>query len=137
MVIGGLHPDDRRDTQNIMRARAAGDIGGGPVQAEQNLAVRIRAADETDEFAGDIAGVQIGKNQDVRAAGHLAVPQFSFRDFRGERGVHLQFAVEIGFQKQLLRLAPGLGRGRLDFAHARVARAALGRILILYCYVIY
>ena len=99
LIIGGLHADDGGDAENIVRGRATRNVGGGAVQAEQNLAVGIGVADEPDEFAGDVAGIEVGKNQHVRASGDLAVVQFAIGNFRHERGVHLQFAVEVRFQK--------------------------------------
>ena len=78
-----------------MRIRAARNIRRRPVQAEQNLAIGIGAGDVLNEFAGDVAGVQIWKNQDRRMTGNLAFRQFARGDFRDQRGVHLQFAIKI------------------------------------------
>ena len=55
MIIGGLHANDRGDAENVMRARTARNVRCRTVQAEQNLAVGIRAADDADELAGDVA----------------------------------------------------------------------------------
>ena len=51
--------------EDVVRVRAARHIRGGPVQAEQDLAVGVGARHVLHEFAGDVAGIQIGKNQDV------------------------------------------------------------------------
>jgi hypothetical protein len=50
-----------------------------------------------NQFAGDIAGIQVGKNQDVRYPRNLAVRHFSPGNLRNERSIHLQFTLEIGF----------------------------------------
>ena len=39
-----------------MRVGAAGDVGGGAVQAEQDVAVGVGARDLPRELAGDVAG---------------------------------------------------------------------------------
>ena len=46
LVIDGLHADDGGDAENVVRVGAARNIGGGPVQAQQNLAVGIGVADD-------------------------------------------------------------------------------------------
>ena len=85
------------DAPRISRERSdpRRNIGGGAVEAKENLAVGIRARHVADEFAGDISGVQFRKNQNVRHAGNFAFRQFARGNVWDQRGVHLQFAVEI------------------------------------------
>ena len=65
-----------------MSVGAARDIGCRTVQAQQNLAVSVGARDGADEFAGDVARVEVGKDQHVGMARHLAVRQFAGGNLR-------------------------------------------------------
>ena len=57
----------------------------------------------------------------------MAFRELARGDFRDERGVHLQLAIEVRFERALLRALAGEdGRG-LDFLCGRMLRAALGR----------
>ena len=62
VIIDGLDANDRSDAENVVSIGAAGNVGGGTIKAEQDLAVGIGASNVADEFAGDIAGVEIWKN---------------------------------------------------------------------------
>jgi hypothetical protein len=68
MVFHSLDAEDGGDAEDFMGVGAAGNIGGGAVQAKQDLAVSIGPGDVPHEFAGDVARIEIGENQDVGVA---------------------------------------------------------------------
>src|SRR5581483_11804706 len=125
-VFDCLQPDDRRHAEDVVRGRTAGNVRGRAVEAEQNLPVGIGAGDVLDQFAGDVAGVQVGENEHRRAAGDLAIGQFARGDLGDERGVHLEFAVEISFHAAFLGAFDGHGGGGLHAADGRMRGAPLG-----------
>jgi len=106
-----------------VRVRAARDIGGGTVETDEDVAVGIRVADDTDELAGNIAGIESGKISTFARAGTAVMQLRSAFPARARRP--LQFTVEVGFQKQLLSLAFAIGGG-LHLVNGRMRRAALG-----------
>ena len=56
------------------------------------------------QLAGDVAGVEVGEDQDVGVAAKLAVRQLARGNLRDQRGVRLQFAVEIRVELCFQRL---------------------------------
>src|SRR5262249_35083706 len=64
-VLDGLHAADGGDAQDVVRVGAARNIGRGPVEAQQDLAVGVGSRDVTHQFAGDVARVEVGKDQHV------------------------------------------------------------------------
>jgi len=81
-----------------------------------------------NEFARDVARVQVGEDQYVGAAGHLAVGQLAPRNIGDDGGIHLQFAVEIRFELFLARLLLGQSSCCLHLSNGRMSRTALGGI---------
>src|SRR5581483_8313752 len=101
-------------------------ISGGTIQAEENLSVSVGTGDMLEELAGDVARIEVGKNQNCGLAGDFAFRQFADRDFRNQSGINLEFAVEVGFDFMLLRFLSGEGGGGLNPADGRMRRAAFG-----------
>ena len=99
-----------------MRAGPAGNIGGGAVEAEQNVPVGVGAANQPHQLAGDVAGVEVGEDQDVGVAAQLAAGQLSGGDFGNQRGIHLEVAVKLRIQLGCERFLFGQGAGGLHFA---------------------
>src|SRR5207249_1366084 len=97
-VFNGLDADDGGHAEDVVRVGAAGNVRGGPVQAKENLSVSVGARHVLNQFAGDVARVELGKNHHVGVSGNFAGGNFSRRDFRDQRGIDLQFAVEFRFQ---------------------------------------
>ena len=71
------------------------------------MAEFIRARDMPDEFAGDIAGIEVGENQHVGSAGYFIVRQLARGDLGDQGGIDLQFAIEVGFDVFLAGLVFG------------------------------
>jgi hypothetical protein len=55
LVFDGLEADDGGDAEDVVGIGTTGDIGGGAVQAEEDLAVGVGAGDVLDELGGDVA----------------------------------------------------------------------------------
>ncbi len=125
-VVEGLGADDGGDAEDIVGAGAPGHVGGGAVEAEEDLAVGIGAGDVLDELAADVGGVEVGENKDIGAAGDFAFGEFAAGDFGDDRGVELEFAVEVGLEVVAGGDLLGEGGGGLDFADGGVGSAALG-----------
>lgn len=68
-ILDGLQADDGGDAKDVVRVRPARNLRRRHVQAEENLAVGIGTGDVLDKLAGDVAGVQVGEDKDVRATG--------------------------------------------------------------------
>ena len=115
-----LHADDGGDAENVVRVGAAGDIGGGPVQAEQDLAVGVGPGDMLDQFAGDVAGVQIGEDEDVGPARPRGSPAVSGAAIsRHQRGIDLEFTRRSRRPFLLPRPLFGEGGGGLHLANPK------------------
>src|SRR6185437_5793811 len=88
-VLNGLDADDGGDAEDVVRIGTARNIRRGAIEAEEDLAVGVGAGDVLDQFAGDVAGVEVREDQHVGVTGNLARRNLAFRDFRNQRRVHL------------------------------------------------
>ena len=113
----------KRETLEMKQALLLGDIDG---MGEQDLSIGVCLGDVPDQFARDVARVEVGENQHVRVAGHLGIVRLARGDLGHERRIHLQFPIEVRFQEFLLRLAFGQRGGGLDFADGGMRGAAFG-----------
>src|ERR1019366_4414177 len=97
-VVDGLDANNGGDAEDVVGVGAAREVGGGAVQAKQDVAVGVGVGEMTHHFAGDVAGVEVGEDEDVGVAAQLAVGQFAGGNLGDERGVGLEFAVEVRFE---------------------------------------
>src|SRR5206468_2251752 len=121
-----LENGDRRSVHNIIGGRAARQVRDRFGQSLQDRAERGPAAEALHEFVGDVAGVEVGEDQHVRPAtdpGALGLP---LGDFRHERRVGLQLAVEGEVRRRLA--SAQLRDRRLHALHARAFGTAAGAI---------
>src|SRR5689334_11762002 len=88
-VLNRLDADDGGDAEDVVRIGTARNIRRGAVEAEEDLAVGVGPGDVLDQFAGDVAGVEVREDQHVGVTGHFARRKLAFRDFRNQRSVHL------------------------------------------------
>jgi len=68
LIIHGLNAHDRRDTQHVVSVGSARNISGRPVQSQQDLAVGVGSGEVAGQLAGDIARVQVRKNEHIGVA---------------------------------------------------------------------
>src|SRR5258706_3802348 len=83
-VIDGLQPDNSGDPQNVMGIRTARNICGRSVKAKEDLSVGICPGNVPNQLAGNITGIEIGENQDVRISSDFAVGKLAGGDFRNQ-----------------------------------------------------
>jgi len=85
LIINRLHADDGRDPRMscaFSRAKRPRPAGSSPIKY-----VRKRSRGRRSGRACcNVAGIEFGKNQHVRASRNLAVVQFAFGDFRHDCG---------------------------------------------------
>jgi hypothetical protein len=113
-VVDGLESDDGGDANDFFDGCATGKVGGGFVEAEEELAVGVGFGEAVDEFEGDVAGVEVGEDEDVGAAGDGAAGGFEGADFGDDGGVGLEFAVDLGFEVVFDEVLFGEGGGGGD-----------------------
>lgn len=126
VIIDGLDADDGGDAENIVSARTAGNVSSGAIESKKDLAVGIRARYVPDQFAGDVAGVEVREDENIGFSGDGTFWQFAGRNFGNERGVHLELAVKIGMDLFFASLLFCQGGGGFNFADGRVCGAAFG-----------
>ena len=51
LIIGGLHGDDGGDAKDVVGVGAARDVGGGAVEAQENLPVAVGAGGVLQQLA--------------------------------------------------------------------------------------
>jgi len=117
-----LNSDDSSDAEDVVRVRPPRHISGGPIQAQKNLPVSIRAREVPHQLARDIAGIQVRKYQHVRIADNLGCGRLAVCNLRHQRRVDLQFAVEICLDLPPARVLFGQRCRRLDSPDGRMAR---------------
>ena len=121
-------PDDGGDAEDIMGIRSARDVGRGPVQSEQDLAVRVARAICWTSLLPILPEFRSGKISTLARPATLLSGSLRAAISGNKRGVQLQFAVEIGFENLLFGLLLGEGGGGLDASDGRVSGATFGRI---------
>src|SRR5215207_6496070 len=84
---------NRRDVNNVLRLRAAREIGSWPGETLEYRTDRARASQSLDELISDVAGVEIWKHEHVSIASDRASRGFPGRDRWYQRGITLQFSV--------------------------------------------
>src|SRR5687767_14268316 len=89
----GLQRGNGGDIDNVIRGRAAREIGAGSRQPLENGADGTRASEPFDELVADIAGVQRRKDEDVRAPSDGAARSLAHTHRCDERSITLQFSV--------------------------------------------
>src|SRR5688500_261483 len=72
-----LDRGDRDGVDDVFGLAAAGEVVAGAVEALEDRADRGAAGEAFGKFVSDVAGVQVGENKDVRAAGDAGA--WSFR----------------------------------------------------------
>src|SRR5207247_3574960 len=97
-VCNGLDADDGGHAEDVVRAGAAGNVRRWAVQTEENLPVRVGTRHVLNQFAGDVSRIEVGKDHHVGVSGDFTGGNFSRGNFRDQRGIDLQFAVEFRIQ---------------------------------------
>lgn len=114
--IDGLAGGEDGGAEDIIDVSAAANFGAGFLQADDQLAVSACSGDYLEHFGGDIAGVEIGKDEDIGAAGDEAIAEtFLLGDLRIEGGVELEFPLKIGIEINGGGFGLGDGEGLSDF----------------------
>src|SRR5471032_1971664 len=85
-AVNRLTADDGGGAEDVVRARAAADLGGGPREAGEDLAEGVRAGEVLHELVGDVAAVEVGEDEDVGLAGDGAGDALGAGDEGIERG---------------------------------------------------
>src|SRR5436190_21638733 len=77
LIRGRLNTNDCGDPENIMGGRTARDVSRRPIQAQQDLAVSIRARNVLNQFAANVSRIKVRKNKHVGTSANFAIGQFS------------------------------------------------------------
>jgi len=73
-------------------------VGGGTIQAQENLAVGVGFGDVLDSLLAMLPAFKSGKIRTLARPATTLSGSFARGDFRHECGVHLEFAVEISVE---------------------------------------
>lgn len=111
----GLEADDGGDGGNGFRRVGPRDIGRRFGQTGENLSVSAPAEDG-GQLAGNVAAVEVGKDENIGPSGHGAGNGFSPRRPGQKGGVGLEFTVNFDCEVAGLRLLPREGGGRGNFS---------------------
>ena len=90
-----LDGGDGDGVDDVFGFAAAREVVAGFVEALQDGADGGAAGQSLGQFVGDVAGLQIGKDQHVGAAGDTLSRALSICRPRQQRGVGLQLAVDV------------------------------------------
>ena len=104
--LDGGHGDGVHDVHHRAAARK---VVAGAGQALEDGEAR-RAAEALGDLVADVAGLQVGKDEDVRASRNRAPLRLDRGDGGDERGVELEFAVEREAGREFMRARRGLPR---------------------------
>src|SRR5436190_15343031 len=61
-VLDGLNADDGSDAEDVVRVGTAGNVRRGAVETEENLPVSVCSRHVLNQFAGDVARIEVWKN---------------------------------------------------------------------------
>src|SRR5580765_606632 len=98
VVVDSLDCHYSGNSQDVMRAGSPRYIGRWAVESQQNLAVGIGPRDVTHEPDGNVSGIQVREDSHVGRAIDLTSRVFPGGDLRNQRGIHLQFSIEVRHQ---------------------------------------
>ena len=82
------------DAVDVTLGGAAGEVGDRAIKTLENRADGSGAGELLHGFVEDVAGVEVGADEDVGAAGDGGVGGFFGADFEVDGGVELHFAVD-------------------------------------------
>ena len=90
----GLAGSDQAHLVDLVSVAATGQVIDGRGQALQDGAVSVGAGEALDQLVADVAGLEVGEDQDVGVAGNLGLRSLEVCHGLDERGVKLQVAVD-------------------------------------------
>ena len=82
---------------DVFDGGATGEVGGGMFEAEEDGAGDGGVGEILNGFVEDVAGVEVGGNQDVGMASDSGLSGFFGADARINGGVELHFAIDQDF----------------------------------------
>src|SRR5690606_16551243 len=100
-TLGGLQGRHRYRVDHVPGAAAAGQIIRRLRQPLKERTDRRRAGEPLDQLVGDVAGIEIGKDENVRGTPHPRTRELACRDLRNERGIDLDVTVDREFRISL------------------------------------
>lgn len=95
--LAGEPGHDLDGQDDIVDSAAAGEVGNGEIEALKNGAGDMETSNVLEGFVEDVAGIEVGDDEDISAAGDGRVGEFLLGDGGIDGGVELHFAVEEDF----------------------------------------
>jgi len=105
-ALGSQHCNEARDC-DIGRTCATRKVIERLGRALQDGAVGIEAGQTLRDLIADVAGIQIGKDQNVRLAGDEARRRLAAAQLRQQRGVGLELAIDLDLEPLIIDFLPG------------------------------